>query len=82
MATELKTKTFAELYESQGHYKDALNIYIDLLKENPLDDSLADSIKRLQSLINEENAGKKKAADAQISDINNFLQKAYAYKVS
>ena len=82
MATELKTKTFAELYESQGHYKDALNIYIDLLKENPLDDSLADSIKRLQSLINEENAGKKKTADAQISVINNFLQKAYAYKVS
>ena len=82
MATELKTKTFAELYESQGHYKDALNIYIDLLKENPLDNSLADSIRRLQSLINEENAGKKKTADAQISAINNFLQKAYAYKVS
>lgn len=82
MATELKTKTFAELYESQGHYKDALNIYIDLLKENPLDDSLADSIKRLQSLINEENASKKRSADAQVSAIDNFLQKVYAYKVS
>lgn len=82
MTTEPKTKTFAEIYESQGHYKEAIYIYIDLLKENPLDNSLSDSIKRLQSLIGEENAGKKKVAEAQTSALNNFLQKAYAYKVS
>lgn len=82
MATEQKTKTFAEIYESQGHYKEAIHIYIDLLKENPLDDSLADSVKRLQSLINEENSAKKRIVEAQISTLNNFLQKAHAYKVN
>ncbi len=79
MTAESKTKTFAEIYESQGHYKEAIYIYIDLLKENPLDNNLSDSIKRLQSLISEKNAGKKKAAEAQISALNDFLRKAHDY---
>ncbi|MCL4542180.1 MAG: hypothetical protein M1458_00320 [Deltaproteobacteria bacterium] len=84
MAIEIepKTKTFAEIYESQGYYKEAIYIYIELLKENPLDNSLINSIKRLQSLISEENAAKKRAAELQISALGNFLQKVYAYRVS
>ena len=80
MALEPKTKTFAGIYESQGHYAEALNIYIDLLKENPLDEELADNIKRLQSLIKEANEGKKRAAETQISSLETFLQKTYAYR--
>ena len=80
MTLEPKTKTFAEIYESQGHYAEALNIYIDLLKENPLDEESADNIKRLQSLIKEISEGNKKAAEIQISALETFLQKAYSYK--
>ncbi len=80
MALEAKTKTFAEIYESQGHYGEALNIYIDLLKENPLDEESADNVKRLQSLIKEAKDGKKRAAETQISALETFLQKACAYR--
>ena len=80
MALEAKTKTFAEIYESQGHYAEALNIYIDLLKENQLDEESADNVKRLQSLVKEANDGKKRAAETQIYALETFLQKAYAYR--
>ena len=80
MALEAKTKTFAEIYESHGHYAEALNIYIDLLKENPLDEESADNVKRLQSLVKEANDGKKRAAETQIYALETFLQKAYAYR--
>jgi|GEM_PF-2739024 hypothetical protein len=80
MALEAKTKTFAEIYESQGHYAEALNIYIDLLKENPLDEESADNVKRLQLLIRTANDGKKRASETQISALETFLQKAYAYR--
>lgn len=80
MALEAKTKTFAEIYESQSHYAEALNIYIDLLKENPLDEESADNVKRLQLLIKEANDGKKRAAETQIYALETFLQKAYAYR--
>jgi len=80
MALEAKTKTFAEIYESQGHYAEALNIYIDLLKENPLDEESADNVKRLQLLIRAANDGKKRASETQISALETFLQKAYAYR--
>jgi hypothetical protein len=80
MALEAKTKTFAEIYESQGHYAEALNIYIDLLKENPLDEESADNVKRLQSLVKEANDGKKRAAETKIYALETFLQKAYAYR--
>ncbi|MHB1661482.1 MAG: hypothetical protein ACYCTD_05225 [bacterium] len=79
---EPKTKTFAAIYESQGHYAEALNIYIDLLKENPLDEELTDNLKRLQSLIKEVNDEKKKVAETKISALESFLQKTYAYKNS
>jgi Cu2+-containing amine oxidase len=80
MALEPKTKTFAGIYESQGHYIEALSIYIDLLKENPLDEESADNIKRIQALIREKGDAKKRAAEAQISLLESFLQKTYAYK--
>ncbi len=80
MTLEPKTKTFAGIYESQGHYTEALNIYIDLLKENPLDEESADNIKRLQALIKKANDGKKRTAEIQISALETFLQKTYAYK--
>ncbi|MHB1545658.1 MAG: hypothetical protein ACYCSB_00405 [bacterium] len=80
MALEPKTKTFAEIYESQGHYAEALNIYIDMLKENPLDEEFTDNVKRLQSLIKEANEGNKRAVEIKISALETFLQKAYAYK--
>ncbi len=80
MALEPKTKTFAEIYESQGHYADALNIYIDILKENPLDAESTGNIARLQSLIKETNLEKKRAAENRISALESFLQKTYTYK--
>ena len=80
MALEAKTKTFAEIYESQRHYAEALNIYIDLPKENPLDEESADNVKILQSLVKEANDGKKRAAETQIYALETFLQKAYAYR--
>ncbi len=82
MAIEEKTKTFAGIYESQGHYGDALNIYIDLLKGSPLDEELTESIRRLQSLIQEKNSERKKIMDTQISVLEGFLHKTYAYKNS
>lgn len=80
MSLETKTKTFAEIYESQGHYKDAIAIYIDILKEDPLDFTAVDNIKRLQTLINEESNSKKKMADVQIAALNGFMQQVQAYK--
>ncbi len=80
MSLETKTKTFAEIYESQGHYKDAISIYIDILKDNPLDCTAIDNIKRLQALINEEGDIKKKVADIQIAALDDFMQKVHAYK--
>ena len=82
MDTQTKTKTFAEIYESQGHYLEALNIYIDLLKENPFDDESLDSIKRLQSLIKTDKENNNKKRQNVISALENFLQKTYAYKKS
>lgn len=77
---EAKTKTFAGIYESQGHYVEALNIYIDLLKKNPLDEDSADNIKRIQFLIKKSGEEKKRAEELQISALDTFLQKTYAYK--
>ncbi|MHB1680296.1 MAG: tetratricopeptide repeat protein [bacterium] len=77
---EQKTKTFAEIYESQGHYDQALNIYIDLLKENPLDADLIDKIKDMQNLILSEKNKKKKAIAAKINLFNNLLDKIEIYK--
>lgn len=80
MMQEPKTKTFAEIYESQGHYAEALNIYIGLLEENSLDEELTDNIKRLQALIRKLKDERKRAADAQIAYLESFLQKTYSYK--
>lgn len=77
---EQKTKTFAEIYESQGHYNKALTIYIELLKENPLDADLIDKIKDMQSLILSEKNKKKEAIAAKISLLNNLLDKIEIYK--
>lgn len=77
---EPKTKTFAAIYESQGHYAEALNIYIDLLKDNPLDESLTDNLKRLQLLIKEADNEKKRVAEAKIFALESFLQKTRAYR--
>ncbi|MGC8554806.1 MAG: tetratricopeptide repeat protein [Candidatus Acidulodesulfobacterium sp.] len=82
MVAEPKTKTFAEIYESQGHYLEALNIYIDLLKENPFDEESLDNIKRLQSLIKTDKENDDKKRQNLISALENFLQKTYAYKKS
>ncbi|MHB1703702.1 MAG: hypothetical protein ACYCS0_05700 [bacterium] len=80
MDTQLKTKTFAEIYESQGHYLEALNIYIDLLKENPFDEESLSNIRRLQNLIKTEKENNNKKSQKAISVLENFLQKTYAYK--
>lgn len=80
--TETKTRTFAEIYESQGHLMKALNIYIELLRDNPLDTALTDNIKRLQILLIEEESEKKNKAEEKISSLNNFLQKFYAYRTA
>jgi hypothetical protein len=77
---EQKTKTFAEIYESQGHYEQALNIYIDLLKANPLDSELIDKIKNAQNLILSEKNKKKEFAAAKINLLNNLLAKIDSYK--
>lgn len=79
---EQKTKTFAELYESQGHYMDAMNIYIDLLKENPLDIELPDKIRKLQSLISEEKNKKKKIIEAKLTALDSLLDKFISYKAA
>lgn len=80
MNIEPKTKTFAEIYESQGHHLKALNIYIDLLKENPLNDEYIDDIKRLQILIKSAIEDKDRKKQSVISALENFLQKTYVYK--
>lgn len=80
MPLEPKTRTFAEIYESQGHFAEALEIYIDLLKESQLDTSLTDIIKRLQSAIIEEKNSKRRRMEAQISALETFLKQAYIYK--
>ena len=80
MAFEPRTRTFAGIYESQGHYSEALNIYIDLLKENPLDMELTGNIGRLQSLIIEEKESKERKIKAQVSALESFMEKTYAYK--
>ncbi len=77
---EQKTKTFAEIYESQGHYNKALNIYIELLKENSLDVELIDKIKDMQNLILSEKNKKKEAIAAKISLLNSLLDKIEIYK--
>lgn len=77
---EQKTKTFAEIYESQGHYNKALNIYIELLKENPLDADLIDKIKDMQNLILSEKNKKKEAIAAKINLLNSLLDKIEIYK--
>jgi tetratricopeptide (TPR) repeat protein len=77
---EQKTKTFAEIYESQGHYDKALNIYIELLKENPLSVDLIDKIKDVQNLILSEKNKKKKAIAAKISLLSSLLDKIEIYK--
>ncbi|RZD15681.1 MAG: hypothetical protein EVJ46_09130 [Candidatus Acididesulfobacter guangdongensis] len=77
---EQKTKTFAEIYESQGHYNQALDIYIDLLKSNPLDSELIDKIKNTQNLILSERNKRKESAAAKINLFNNLLAKIEIYK--
>ncbi len=80
MTLEPKTKTFAEIYESQGHYSEALDIYIGMLKENPLDEESPDNIKRLQALIKTANENKKKTTETIISALENFLEKTGVYR--
>ena len=75
-----KTKTFAEIYESQGHYADAMKIYIDLLIENPLDNELPDKIKRLQAIIAAEKKKKEKILNAQLAGLNTLLNKFLSYR--
>ncbi len=78
---EQKTKTFAEIYESQGHYEQALDIYIDLLKANPLDFELIDKIRNTQNLILSERNKKKESAAVKINLFNNLLAKIERYRV-
>ena len=77
---EQKTKTFAEIYESQGHYIKAMEIYVDLFKENSLDTELLNKIKNLQDLILIERDKKKKIADEKLAFLNSLLNKFLSYK--
>jgi len=47
----LETKTMAELYEQQGHFRDALNIYKKLLTANPVNQVFQAKVRDLENKI-------------------------------
>ncbi|RJO63402.1 MAG: hypothetical protein C4523_20455 [Myxococcales bacterium] len=65
MSSEIRTRTMAELYLSQGHPGRARSILVELLKDNPGDERLLELLEQARAALIERPDGKGEESSAQ-----------------
>lgn len=75
------TRTSAEIYEQQGHYREALNIYRKLLDADPENQEFADKIAELQQLLTSpETPEVSKESLTKVEILNSWLSNIDAFR--
>jgi len=60
-ARSIATKTMAELYIRQGYFRNAYEIYSDMLMKNPRDEEIRTRLIKLRTAMEEEERGERKS---------------------